>query len=181
MRFVQAELAGVFMIELEPHVDERGFFARVFAKDEFAARGLPTEFPHHALSRNIRTGTLRGLHYNAAPLREAKVIRCTSGVIWDVVVDLRDGSPTRLGWAAVRLSAERGEALFVPEGLAHGFITLTDSCDVLYQLSRIYAPEAARGLRWNDPRFGIKWPLAPAVISERDRAFPDFDERSFDG
>jgi len=181
MRFTQAEFAGVFVIEPEPHFDERGFFARVFAKEEFAERGLPIEFPHLSLSRNVRAGTLRGLHYNAAPHREAKVIRCTSGVIWDVVVDLRKGSPTWLAWAAVTLSAERGEALFVPEGLAHGFITLTDSCDVLYQLSRTYAPEAARGVRWNDPRFGINWPLAPAVISERDRAFPDFDERVFDG
>lgn len=181
MRFREAELPGVFVIELEPNFDERGFFARAFAEEEYAAHGLPTEFPHHALSRNTRTGTLRGLHYNAAPLREAKVVRCTSGAIWDVVVDLRAGSPTRLRWVAVTLSAERGEALFIPEGLAHGFITLADSCDVFYQLSRTYAPEAARGLRWNDPRVAISWPLAPAVISERDRTLPDFDESTFDG
>jgi dTDP-4-dehydrorhamnose 3,5-epimerase len=181
MRFREAEVPGVYVIELEPKVDDRGFFARAFAKEEFAAHGLPSEFPHHSMSRNTRAATLRGLHYNAAPLREAKLVRCTRGAVWDVVVDLRLGSPTWLRWSAVALTAERGEALLIPEGLAHGFITLADSCDVYYQLSRTYAPEAARGLRWNDPRLGIRWPQAPVVISERDRNFPDFDETTFDG
>ena len=181
MRFREAALPGVYVIELEPNADERGFFARAFAAEEFAAHGLPTAFPHHALSRNTRAGTLRGLHYNAAPLREAKVVRCTSGEIWDVIVDLRPGSPARLRWAGVTLSAERGEALFIPEGLAHGFITLADSCDVFYQLSRPHTPEAARGLRWDEPRIGIRWPRAPTVMSERDRSYPDFDEATFDG
>ena len=181
MRFRETELEGVWVVELEPHVDERGSFARAFAEEEFAARGLPTRFPHCDISRNTLAGTLRGLHYNATPRREAKIVRCTRGEIWDVVVDVRPGSPTWLRWTAAGLSAERGDALFIPEGFAHGFITLRDTSDVFYQINRDYSPDAGRGLRWDDPRVGIHWPLAPAVMSERDRTYPDFDEATFDG
>jgi len=181
MRFCEIGVPDAFLVELEPREDERGFFARAFADEEFAARGLPTSFPHWNLSRNNATGTLRGLHYNAAAWREAKLVRCTSGAIWDAIVDLRLGSPTRLRWVGVELSAERGDALFVPEGFAHGFITLTDKTDVFYQMSRRYEPAALRGVRWDDPRIAIKWPRAPVVLSPKNRQFPYFDDATFDG
>jgi dTDP-4-dehydrorhamnose 3,5-epimerase len=181
VRFRPTPLEGAFLVELEPHVDERGFFARTFCEREFTEQGLPAHFPQCNLSRNARAGTLRGLHYNAAPHREAKLVRCVSGAIWDVVVDLRAGSPSRLAWFGAELTAARGEAMFVPEGFAHGFVTLADGADVFYQMSACYVPGAARGLRWNDPRLGIAWPRAPEVISDRDRDYPDFDPASFDG
>lgn len=181
MRFRETELPGAFLIELEEHRDERGFFARTFCEEEFAAHGLPVRFPQANLSRNDRAGTLRGMHYNAAPHQEAKLVRCTAGAIWDAIVDLRPRSPTRLRWLGVELTAERGEALFVPEGFAHGFITLAGGTDVSYLMGRSYVAGAARGIAWNDARIGIRWPRAPAVISERDRALPTFDETAFDG
>jgi dTDP-4-dehydrorhamnose 3,5-epimerase len=181
MRFRPTRLSGAYLVELEPRVDERGFFARVFADEEFAALGLPSSFPHCNLSRNTRAGTLRGMHYNSAPFREAKLVRCVSGAIWDAIVDLRPDSATRLRWFGVELSAERGDALFVPEGFAHGFITLCDGTDVFYHMSRPYEPKAARGLRWNDPRLAIEWPRTPVVMSPRDRDLPDFDDATFDG
>jgi dTDP-4-dehydrorhamnose 3,5-epimerase len=181
VRFRPAPLDGVFLVEIEPHADERGFFARAFCEGEFAERGLPARFPQCNLSRNTRAGTLRGLHYNAVPHREAKLVRCVAGAIWDVVVDLRAGSPTYLRWFGAELTAARGEAMFVPEGFAHGFVTLSDGADVFYQMSAVYVPGAGRGLRWNDPRIGIVWPRPPAVISDRDRDYPDFDPASFDG
>ena len=181
MRFRETELAGAWLIELEPHHDERGFFARAFCEEELATHGLPTHFPQANLSRNDRRGTLRGMHYNAAPFREAKIIRCTAGAIWDAIVDLRQGSPTRLRWIGVEMSAEKGNALFVPEGFAHGYITLQDRTDVHYLMGRSYVASAARGLRWDDPRIGMRWPITPAVISARDRGYPDFDEARFDG
>jgi len=181
MRFRETELPGAFLVDLEPRADERGSFARAYCEAEFAAHGLPTRFPQCNISRNDRAGTLRGMHYNAAPHREAKLVRCVSGAVWDAIVDLRPGSPTRFRWMGVELSAERGEALFVPEGFAHGFVTLRDATDVFYQMGRAHVPGAARGLRWDDPRIGIRWPRPPAVISERDRTWPDFDEGAFDG
>lgn len=152
-----------------------------FAEEEFAARGLPARFPQCNLSRNMHAGTLRGVHYNAAPHRETKLVRCTSGAIWDVVVDVRSGSSTRLQWFGMELSAARGDALFVPEGYAHGFITLRDATDVFYHMSRPYAAGAARGLRWNDPRLGIEWPVLPTIMSDQDRAYPDYNPATFDG
>jgi dTDP-4-dehydrorhamnose 3,5-epimerase len=181
VRFSETPLAGAYVVELDRHADERGFFARTFCERELAARGLPTHFPQSNLSRNTRAGTLRGLHYNAAPHREAKLVRCVAGAIWDAIVDLRAGSPTRLRWFGVELSAAGGEALFVPEGFAHGFVTLADGADVLYQMGGFYAPAAGRGLRWDDPRIGVVWPRPPAVMSERDRTYPDFDPVAFDG
>jgi len=181
MRFIETDLAGAFLVEIEPQGDERGFFARAFCEDEFAARALPTRYPQCNLSRNSRARTLRGMHFNAAPHREAKFVRCTSGAIWDAIVDLRAGSPTRFRWFAVELSAERGNALFIPEGFAHGFLTLRDETDVFYHMSAPYTAGAARGIPWDDRRIGIRWPAQPAVISDRDRTWPDFDEASFDG
>ncbi len=181
MLFQETKLGGAYVVELEKRFDARGFFARAFCEREFAEHGLPTRFPQCNLSRNLHAATLRGMHYQAAPYRETKLVRCVAGAIYDVIVDLRPSSPTRLGWVGVELSAHEGRALFIPEGFAHGFITLTDAVDVFYQMGEFYQPDAARGLRWNDPRLGIEWPRSPAVISERDATYPDFDEASFDG
>lgn len=181
MRFAQTDLAGAFLVHLEAHVDERGFFARAYCEREFAAHGLPTRFPQCNLSRNRRRGTLRGMHYQAAPHREAKLVRCVAGAIHDVIVDLRPQSPTRGRWVGVDLTARGGEALYVPPGFGHGFLTLEDETDVFYQMGEFFVAEAARGFRWNDPAFAISWPFAPVVMSERDQSYPDFDESRFDG
>jgi dTDP-4-dehydrorhamnose 3,5-epimerase len=181
VKFLETDLAGAFLIELERHVDERGFFGRSYAEDEFGARGLPTRWPQSNLSRNTRRHTLRGLHYAAVPHREAKLVRCVRGAIWDVMVDLRAGSPTRFRWFGAELTAEAGNALFVPEGFGHGFVTLTDEADVLYQVTELYTAAAGRGMRFDDPRVGINWPVKPLHINERDRTYPDFDDTTFDG
>lgn len=175
MRFTKLELSGVFLIELSPNVDERGFFARTFCEQEFAEHGLPVRFPQCNLSRNTRAHTLRGMHYEAWPSQESKLVRCVSGAIYDVVVDLRPSSPTRLQWVAVELSAERGQALFIPPSFAHGFLTLSDATDVFYHMGDSYRAGAGRGARFDDRAFGIRWPARPAVISERDASYPDFD------
>jgi dTDP-4-dehydrorhamnose 3,5-epimerase len=181
MIFRDTRLPGVYEIELERHEDERGFFARAYCEREFAARELLTSYPQWNLSRNRARATLRGLHLQSPPQAEVKIVRCVRGAIFDVAVDLRPGSPGYRQWVAVELSAERGNALYIPAGCAHGFITLRDDSDVLYQMGAVHAPEAARGFRWDDPAFGIRWPLAPAVISARDRAFPDFLDGARDG
>lgn len=181
MKFEATDLAGAWVIELEPHRDERGFFARTFCEREFAEHALPTHFPQTNLSRNGRAGTLRGMHYQAAPDREAKLVRCVRGGIYDVIIDLRANSPSRHAWIGVELSAQNGRALFVPEGFAHGFITLEDDSDVFYHMSEFHKPDSARGLRWDDPRFDIRWPRTPSVISQRDRDYADFDPTQFDG
>ena len=181
MLFVETELPGAYVIEIERRPDERGFFARTFCEREFEAHGLPQRFPQCNLSNNTRAGTLRGMHYQAAPLWEAKLVRCVRGAIYDVIIDLRPDSAARLRWIGVELSADNGRALFVPEGFAHGFLTLADQSDVFYHMSEFFRPEGARGLRWNDPRFDIRWPSAPRVISERDATYPDFDPAQFDG
>jgi dTDP-4-dehydrorhamnose 3,5-epimerase len=174
MVFRETELQGAFLIDLERHEDERGFFARTFCEKEFAARGLRTRYPQCNVSHNKTAHTLRGMHWQAAPHEEAKVIRCTSGAVWDVVIDIRPGSPTFMRHIAVELSATAGTMLYVPEGLAHGFLTLQDNTDVFYMMSESYAPESARGARWNDPAFGIEWPAPVAVISERDAQHADY-------
>jgi dTDP-4-dehydrorhamnose 3,5-epimerase len=181
MRFSETKLAGAYIIDLEPRVDDRGFFARTFCEREFAEHGLPTRFPQCNVSRNTRRGTLRGMHYNAAPHFESKLVRCGSGAIFDVIVDLRPESPTLLQWIGVELSARTGRALFVPERFAHGFLTLEDDSDVLYHMGAFFHAESARGARWNDPRFDIVWPSEPAVIAPRDATYPDFDPRPSDG
>lgn len=177
MRFSELKLPGVFLIELTPNLDERGFFARTFCERELAEHGLPTRFPQCNLSRNTRAKTLRGLHFEAPPSQESKLVRCASGAIWDVVVDLRPGSSTRLQWVAAELTAEAGQALFIPPGFAHGFLTLADATDVFYHMGDFFKPGAARGARWNDPLFGIAWPFPPQVISERDAGYPDLDPK----
>jgi dTDP-4-dehydrorhamnose 3,5-epimerase len=179
--FHPTKLPSAYVIDIEPALDERGFFARTFCEREFAAHGLPIRFPQCNLSRNRRAGTLRGMHYSAAPHRECKLVRCTAGAIYDVIVDLRPDSPARFQWIGEELSAENGRALFVPEGFAHGFITLTDGADVFYQMGGFFVAEAARGMRWNDPAIGIEWPSPPAVISARDANYPSFDPAAFDG
>jgi dTDP-4-dehydrorhamnose 3,5-epimerase len=175
MRFAPTPLGGAFMIELESVADERGWFARTFCTQEFAAHGIEMQVVQANASFNARAGTLRGMHFQAEPHAERKVIRCTRGAIYDVIVDIRDGSPTRAHWFGVELTAENGRMLFAPEGVAHGFQTLADASEVAYLMSREYAPDHAHGVRWDDPAFGIEWPPADArVISERDRSYPSF-------
>ena len=174
MRFVPLELPGAHLVEIEPSQDERGFFARAFCEREFGAHGLPTRFPQCNISWNREAFTLRGMHFQAAPHSEAKLVRCTAGAIHDVIVDLRRESPTRLRWLAVDLDARRRSALFIPEGFAHGFLTLQPETEVYYHMGEFYVPGAARGFRFDDPLFGIRWPAAPAVVSERDRGYPAF-------
>ena len=175
MLFSETELKGAYVIELEPRVDERGFFARTFCERELAEHGLPSHFPQCNLSRNSKRGTLRGMHYEAGPSAESKLVRCLSGSIFDAIVDLRPSSPTRFRWTAVELSAESGRALFVPAGFGHGFLTLRDDSDVFYHMGDFYRPEAARGFRWNDPFFSIAWPESPLSIAARDASYPDFE------
>ncbi|HEY6863573.1 MAG TPA: dTDP-4-dehydrorhamnose 3,5-epimerase [Burkholderiales bacterium] len=172
MKFVATPLAGAFVVELEELADERGFFARSFCRDEFARHGLEPAVAQCNVSYNAQRGTLRGLHYQAEPHPEAKLVRCTRGAVWDVAVDLRPGSPTLHRWFALELTADNRRALYVPAGFAHGFQSLTDSSEVLYQMSESYRAELARGVRWDDPRLAIPWPVAPAIVSERDRALP---------
>lgn len=172
MKFQETRLSGAFLIDVERHEDERGFFARTWCQEEMESHGLNTSFVQCNISFNHRKGTLRGMHYQAPPSEEAKLVRCTQGVIYDVIVDLRSGSPTYLEWEAFELSAENRYQLFIPEGLAHGFQTLEDDSEVFYQMSEFYAPELARGLRWNDPAISIEWPLTPSCISEKDSALP---------
>jgi dTDP-4-dehydrorhamnose 3,5-epimerase len=173
--FRETAVAGVWIVDPEPHTDERGFFARTWCAREFAERGLSARFVQASVSHNPRRGTLRGLHYQAAPHAEAKLVRCTRGAVYDVALDLRPGSPTYRRHVAVVLDARSHRALYIPEGCAHGFQTLEDDTDVLYQMSAFHAPEAARGVRWDDPAFAIPWPAAERLISARDRAYPDFD------
>ncbi len=176
MLFLPTALPGVFVLEPERREDERGFFARTWCQREFAARGLNARLVQCSMSFSKRRGTLRGLHYQAAPFQEARLVRCPRGAIFDVVLDLRPGSPTRLQHVAVVLSAENARQVYVPEGCAHGFQTLADDTEVFYQMSEFHAPEHARGVRWDAPRFGIAWPDDERTISERDRAYPDFSE-----
>lgn len=173
MNFLATGIAGAWVIEPERLEDERGFFARTWDADEFAERGLNSRLSQCSISYNRMRGTLRGLHYQAAPYEEAKLVRCTSGALFDVALDLRPGSSTYGDWFGVELSAENRKALYVPEGCAHGFMTLEDGCEVHYQISEAYVPAAARGVRWNDPAFAIEWPGEVVVINERDGSYPD--------
>jgi dTDP-4-dehydrorhamnose 3,5-epimerase len=176
MRLVPTAIAGAFIVEIEPQQDERGLFARTFCAEVFAAHGLPEHYPQCSISVNPARGTLRGMHYQAEPQPEAKLVRVTRGAVFDVAVDLRPMSPSYLRWASVELSAERRNAFAIPVGCAHGFLTLQDDCELIYQLSSAYVPDLARGLRWNDPVFAIDWPFAPKVISARDAACPSFNQ-----
>ena len=169
----QTELQDAKLIELQRRGDERGFFARTFCVDEFAAAGLPTEFVQQNMSFSAEKGTLRGMHWQRAPHGEDKLIRCMSGAIFDVLVDLRPGSPTFLKWQGFELTAENKNQVLIPKGFAHGFQTLTPDVEVSYLVSHPYTPEAEVGLRWNDPKIGIEWPLSPTEVSEKDRSWPD--------
>ena len=175
MRFTAAPLAGVCLVDLERTADERGFFARSFCADEFARAGLAASMSQCSVSFNARRGTLRGLHFQAAPHDEEKLVRCTHGALWDVVVDVRAGSPTFGRWYGEELTAENRRALYIPKGFAHGFVTLADATEVFYMISVPYAPGSARGIRWNDPALAIDWPVAPTVISARDAGYPPFE------
>ncbi|HXM50326.1 MAG TPA: dTDP-4-dehydrorhamnose 3,5-epimerase [Pyrinomonadaceae bacterium] len=175
MIFTETKLHGTFVIEPELIEDERGFFARTWSQTEFVQHGLNPRVVQTNLSFNQRRGTLRGMHFQAKPHEEAKVVRCTAGSIADVIVDLRPESPTFRQWIKVELSANNRLMLYVPESFAHGFQTLEDDTEVAYQISEYYHPESARGVRWDDPVFGIDWPLEISVISERDRSHPFID------
>jgi dTDP-4-dehydrorhamnose 3,5-epimerase len=175
VRFTETPLAGAFVVELDLLRDERGYFARTFDAGEFAERGLDASVVQCNTSFNERRGTLRGMHYQAAPNGEAKLVRCTRGSVYDVAVDLRDGAPTRGRWFGVELSADNGRMLYIPAGMAHGFQALEDDTELHYQMSHHYVPEAARGVRFDDPAFGIEWPLPDPIVSERDRGFADFE------
>lgn len=174
MTFEPLGIEGVWRVRLTPFEDDRGFFARTFCADEFAAHGLPAVFEQSSVSRNTKRGTLRGMHYQAPPHAEAKFVRCIRGAIVDVAVDIREGSPTFGQWAAEELTADNGVALYIAPGLAHGFQTLADDTDVLYQITPAFRPGLGRGVRWDDPAFDIRWPIADPLLSERDATYPDW-------
>ena len=175
MIFTETALPGAFVVELEQHQDERGFFARAWCRREFEEHGLSGRLVQCNISFNSRAGTLRGMHYQVAPSEEAKLIRCTAGAVYDVIIDLRPRSPAFERWIGVELTADNRRALYVPEGVAHGYQTLADGTETLYQVSEFYAPAAERGVRWDDPTFGIEWPATQKrIISEKDRSWPDF-------
>lgn len=174
MRIVETTLPGVLIVELQPIEDERGFFARTWCQNTWQQWNLDSRLVQCNLSYNRRRGTLRGMHYQAEPHGEAKLVRCTAGAIYDVALDLRPDSPGYRHWVAVELTAANRRGLYIPEGVAHGFQTLTDDAEVLYQMSEFYHPESARGVRWNDPAFGIVWPIEVTSVSPRDNGFSDF-------
>ncbi len=197
MRFLETELKGAFIIEMEPYEDHRGFFARSFCQKEFAAHGLNPRVVQCNVSFNKKKGTLRGMHYQAAPYEEAKLVRCTRGAIYDVIIDLRSKSPTFKRWIAVILTAfdihpesyrtslptsrtlypAPGSMLYIPEGFAHGFQTLEDNTELFYQMSEFYHPESARGIRWDDPAFGIEWPIPKPILSAKDQSYASFNQQ----
>ena len=172
MRFLPTSIEGAFVVEIEPVVDHRGFFARTYCRDEFIAHGLEPDLVQCSVSFNQRRGTLRGMHYQAAPHAEAKLVRCTQGAIYDVIADIRPDSATYKQWFSAELTSGNHRALYIPEGVAHGFQTLNDDVEVLYQMSEFFYAECSCGFRWDDPLFGITWPEHISVISERDMNYP---------
>jgi dTDP-4-dehydrorhamnose 3,5-epimerase len=171
--FTETAIAGVYVVELEPRRDDRGFFARAFCADEFAAHGLETHWVQANVGHSERAGTIRGLHYQVPPHAEAKLVRCTAGAVFDVAVDLREGSPTYLQWYGTELSAGNGRMLYLPKGVAHGYQSLTDDAEAYYLVTAAYAPAAERGLRWDDPDLDIAWPLFDApILSDKDAGWP---------
>lgn len=175
MKFQTTSIAGVLLVEPEPSVDHRGFFARIYDRAAFAGLGLAVDYAECATSLNLKAGTLRGLHYQAAPHAEAKLIRCTRGRVFDVAVDLREGSHTYGQFVTTELSAQTARMIYIPEGCAHGFQALEDMSELSYSISVPYRPDAARGIRWDDPAFAIPWPLPEPILSDRDRALPTLD------
>jgi dTDP-4-dehydrorhamnose 3,5-epimerase len=174
VKYTGTSIGGVFLVDLQPVDDDRGFFARTFCEDEFLRHGLEPHFAQSSIAFSKRRGTLRGMHFQREPHAEVKLVRCTRGAVYDVVIDLRPHSPTYLHWFAAELSAANRRMLYVPHGLAHGYLTLEDETEISYQMSAPYHPEAAAGVRWDDPAFGIHWPIDVTVIAERDRSYPDF-------
>ena len=180
MQFDSLKLPGAVRVRMERRADERGFFARSVCAREFRAHGLPTDFVQSSISWNPRRGTVRGLHFQWPPSQEGKLVRCLRGAIFDVLLDLRPGQPGFLEHCALELNQDNRDAVYIPAGMAHGFQTLTDDAEVLYQMSDFHAPELAAGVRWNDAAFSIPWPLtAGLVIAPRDAAYPDFDALTF--
>ena len=175
MIFVETPLWGAYVIEVEKHEDERGFFARSWCAREFGAKGLDHHLVQCNVSFNKRKGTLRGLHYQTPPNAEVKLVRCTKGSLFDVIVDLRKDSPTFLKWFAIELTATNYRMLYIPKLFAHGFQTLEDDTEIFYQMSEFYEPAASKGLRWNDPRLGINWPVAGRTMSQKDQAYPNLE------
>lgn len=175
MKFEETPLPGAYVIDLEKRGDERGFFARVFCENEFNELGLSTNFVQVNNSLSADRGTLRGMHYQLAPKAETKLVRCIRGSLYDVILDLREDSPTFGKSFGAELSAENRRMMYVPKGFAHGFITLSDDAEAFYFVDEFYAPQNERGVRWNDPAFKIDWPIEPVVLSEKDQNHPDFD------
>ena len=175
MRFHATPLPGLLVVELDPSHDQRGWFARIFSREEMLEQGIEMEIAQASASFNSRSGTLRGLHYQADPHAEQKIVRCTRGKIFDVAVDIRADSPTRGQWFGIELAEDDPRMLYIPSGFAHGFQTLADATEVSYLISPGYAPDAARGVRWDDPAIGIDWPPAERIISERDLSLPPLD------
>lgn len=175
MKFNATPLIGAYTIDLEKRGDDRGFFARLFCKDEFSKHGLESEFVQINNSTSTKKGTLRGMHYQLAPDGEVKIVRCISGSLYDVIVDLRPKSPTFKKWFGQELSAENRRMMYVPKGFAHGFVTLTDNVEAFYLVSAFYSPKSERGLRYNDSSIGINWPILPTEVSEKDSHWPDLD------
>jgi dTDP-4-dehydrorhamnose 3,5-epimerase len=179
VRFLPTPLPGAFEIEIDRKEDARGLFARLWCREEFAAHGIEIDMVQASVSHNAAAGTVRGMHLQLPPSREGKLVRCERGRIYDVIIDLRPGAASFAQHHAVTLDAERRNALYVPPGVAHGFQTLTDGCDVQYMMSDFYRPELQAGVRWNDAAFGIAWPIAAATVLPRDAAYPDFDAAAF--
>lgn len=176
MLFTETYLKGAYLIDVERRNDERGFFGRSWCQEEFEAHGLNPRLVQCNISFNEKRGTVRGMHYQADPYQEAKLVRCTMGALCDVIIDLRPDSATFTHWLAVDLTSENRRALYIPKGFAHGFQTLADDTEVFYQMSEFYHPEAARGLRWDDPAFDIEWPIKILVISEKDQSYPHWSK-----
>jgi dTDP-4-dehydrorhamnose 3,5-epimerase len=175
VKFLPTPLAGAYLIELEPRGDDRGFFARFFCEREFAAAGLESRYVQVNNSLTAKRGTLRGMHYQLPPAAEVKLVRCIAGALYDVIIDLRPDSPTQGRWFGADLTADNRRMMYVPRGFAHGFLTLTEAVEALYLVSAFYAPEEERGVRFDDPRFGIHWPMSPSEMSAKDRSWPDYD------
>jgi dTDP-4-dehydrorhamnose 3,5-epimerase len=174
MKFIQTDVQGCLIIEPDRFEDERGFFSKIWEHQELAHHGLSTEFAQFNLAYNHSAGTLRGMHYQTAPHEEVKLVRCTRGAVYDVIIDLRHKSPTYMKWAGVELTEDNYRTFYVPKGCAHGYVTLVDRAEVTYNVSTPYWPKSAAGVRWNDPVFGIKWPLKPTSINTRDNTYPDY-------
>jgi dTDP-4-dehydrorhamnose 3,5-epimerase len=177
VRFLETPLPGAYVLEPEKAHDDRGFFARVWCAQELAEHGLRATWVQSSISFNEKAGTLRGMHYQAPPHQEVKLVTCTAGAVFDVIIDIRSDSVTFREWFAIELTARNNTTLYVPEGFAHGFLTLEDEAVVEYHMSEDFHPESARGVRWDDPAFGVRWPSEPVVMSSRDREYPDFGTR----